>query len=180
MFDIALSQIEGARIRLRLVEPGDANYVLGLRTDQRYNRYLSAVTGSVEDQRAWIEAYKLREAHGTELYYLIERLSDDRPCGLVRIYDILPESFTWGSWILNEDKPAKAALDSALLVYRVGFEILGKPCCTFDVRKDNKRALSFHRRFGGIETSQTDNDVLFELKRSFFMRRVEKLAEALR
>ena len=31
------------------------------------------MTGTVEDQRAWIEAYKTREDAGSEYYFVIER-----------------------------------------------------------------------------------------------------------
>ena len=100
--------------------PEDAAFIHGLRTDPAYNTHLSPVTGTVADQRAWITAYKTREAAGAELYYIIER-RDRVPCGAVRLYDITTDSFTWGSWILNADKPPKAALESALLSFSVGF-----------------------------------------------------------
>ena len=58
----ALSRIDGVQLSLRLVQPDDAPYIHRLRTDPTYNGHLSAVTGTVEDQRSWIEGYKLREA----------------------------------------------------------------------------------------------------------------------
>ena len=97
--------IPGIRIRLRLIEPDDAEYVYALRTDPAYNRHLSEIRGTVEEQRRWIVDYQTREAEGREFYYIIER-KDGRRCGLVRLYDIGQESFTWGSWILDANKPA--------------------------------------------------------------------------
>ena len=53
---------------------------------------------------------------------MIER-KDGTRCGLVRLYDFDVESFTWGSWILDESKPRKAALESAVLSLAIGFEL---------------------------------------------------------
>jgi hypothetical protein len=155
--------VKGVGLRLRLIEPGDASYVFGLRTDPRYNIHLSPVTGSVDGQRAWIKRYKARETNGSELYYVAERLSDNQRCGVVRLYDIQDDRFTWGSWILDENKPEKAALDCAVLIYDVAFKKLNKKRSLFDVRKDNSHTLAFHRRFGAREIGADELNVYFEL-----------------
>ncbi|RMH44058.1 MAG: N-acetyltransferase, partial [Alphaproteobacteria bacterium] len=93
----APERVEGFRLALRLVRPADAAFIHGLRTDPDIARHLSPVTGTVEDQRRWIEEYKTREAAGTEAYYIIERRDTGRPCGTVRLYDIDGTTFTWGS-----------------------------------------------------------------------------------
>jgi RimJ/RimL family protein N-acetyltransferase len=166
------AEVRGGRLRLRLIEPDDAAYVHGLRSDPRYNTHLSPVSGGVEDQRAWIEGYKAREASGREFYYVIERLDGVR-CGLVRLYDIDQDSFTWGSWILDENKPPKAALESAVLLYRIAFEQLGIPKAVFDVRRGNEHTLAFHRRFGAVETGADEQDIFFEYPREQYRRTIE-------
>lgn len=162
-----LSRVEGPNLVLRLIRPEDADYVHALRTDPRYNRHLSAVQGTVADQQRWIETYKAREAALCELYYVIER-KDGTRCGLVRLYDIGKESFTWGSWILDQNKPPKAALESAVLIYTVAFDGLGLSNATFDVRRENAKTLAFHRRFRATETGKTGQDVYFTYPRSRF------------
>lgn len=159
--------VEGPNLTLRLIEANDAIYVHSLRTNPVYNKHLSEVTGTIEDQRQWIDSYKAREATGQELYYVIER-KDGTRCGLVRLYDIEAECFTWGSWILDENKPRKAALESALLIYDIGFERLGCDRAVFDVRSDNIHTLAFHRRFGAIETNADELNVYFYYARSTF------------
>ena len=171
-------EIAGKGLRLRPVMPEDAAFIHGLRTDPAYNAHLSAVTGTVADQRAWIIACKTREAAGAELYYIIERL-DGVPCGVVRLYDITAESFTWGSWILNAEKPPKAALESALLIYEIGFGVLRKSHAIFDVRADNERVLRFHRRFGAVETGRDAENVYFELTATRFAELRDTLCEKL-
>lgn len=166
---VALDKVAGRNLVLRLIDPADAAYVCALRTDPDYNTHLAEVRGTVDDQRRWIEAYKAREGELRELYYVIER-QDGIRCGLVRLYDISDESFTWGSWILDRNKPPKAALESALLIYVIGFELLGIPKAVFDVRKENTHTISFHERFNATRAGETDIDVLFEYPRERFAR----------
>lgn len=160
-----LELIKGPNLTLRLIQPKDAAFVYGLRTNPLYNQNLSAVRGTVDDQRKWIEAYKDREAERSEFYYVIER-KDGAPCGVVRLYDIDANSFTWGSWILDANKPPKAALESAVLIYEIAFDLLELDSARFDVRRDNENTLAFHRRFGAIETHQTQADIFFTYSRS--------------
>lgn len=152
---------------LRLIQPKDAAFVYGLRTNSLYNKHLSAVRGTVEDQRRWIEAYKDREAEGGEFYYVIER-KDSRPCGVVRLYEMDADSFTWGSWILDENKPPKAALESAVLSFGAGFLSLGRDAARVGVRKLNTHAEFFYRRLGMIETHRTAQDISFIYHRERF------------
>lgn len=163
----SLARIEGPNLTLRLITLDDAAYVHGLRSNPVYNRYLSEVRGSVEDQRAWIESYKAREARLFELYYVIER-KDHQRCGLVRLYNIGRESFTWGSWILDENKPRKAALESVVLSFGVGFDRLDCDEAVLDVRIENHHARAFYTRFGIIETRRTDQDIYFIYPKSTF------------
>lgn len=167
MLPAALTWIEGPNLVLRLISPDDADYVHGLRTDAAYNTHLSEVRGSAQDQRRWIESYKAREADLQELYYVIER-KDGIRCGVVRLYDIGQDSFTWGSWIIDHNKTRKAALESAVLVYVAAFDVLGMEKALFDVRRENANTLAFHRRFGAIETHETEQDVHFVYQRSMF------------
>lgn len=160
----------GVRLCLRLVTPEDAEFIHGLRTDPVYNKHLSPVTGTIEDQRAWIKAYKTREAASKEFYYIIERRGDGRACGVVRLYDITGDRFTWGSWILNAAKPSKAALESAMLSFGAGFERLGLRLAQLDVRRTNTRAIAFYRRFGMTEIGQDAENLYFELSRNDFLK----------
>ena len=163
----SIARVEGPNLTLRLIEPDDAAYVHGLRTNPSYNSHLSKVAGTVDDQRQWIEDYKAREAARQELYYVIER-KDGTRCGLVRLYEIKADSFTWGSWILDENKSRKAALESAVLIYQIGFVGLHSVCAIFEVLNENSHTLAFHRRFGAIETDHDELNTYFEYTRAQF------------
>jgi len=162
-----LARVEGPNLILRLIRPEDADYVHALRTDPAYNRHLSEVRGTAEDQRRWIEGYKAREADLRELYYVIER-KDGTRCGLVRLYDIVADSFTWGSWILDHNKTRKAALESAVLSFGVGFDGLGLSQALVDVRIGNAQALAIYQRLGMVELRRDDQDIYFTYPRVRF------------
>lgn len=165
-----LGRIEGPRLALRLIRLEDADYVHRLRSDSAFNTHLSAVTGTAEDQQHWIEAYKVREAAKDEYYYIIERRDNGSPCGLVRIYDIGKDQFTWGSWILDGNKPPKAALESAVLSFDAGFALPGMTRALIDVRRANTHAEAFYRRFGMIESGSDAQEIFFTYSREAFWR----------
>lgn len=163
--DLARSQ--GTHLALRLVTEEDAEYIDTLRKNGLYNKYLSEVRGNVSDQRMWIKNYKNREKKGLEFYYVIER-NDAIPCGLVRIYNIKNNEFTWGSWILEKNKPPKAALESAVLSFGIGFQILNCDRANIEVRADNEHAIQFYRRFGMVQSRRTESDIFFVYSRAKF------------
>lgn len=171
--------VGGMGLNLRLVQPSDAAYIHQLRLDTRYNSHLSTVTGDAGDQRVWIERYKQREKGGREYYFIIERRAENQVCGLVRLYDIEGDQFTWGSWILDQNKPPKAALESAFLIYKFAFERLGLKRSVFDVRRKNEHTLAFHRRFGAIETGSDDLNIYFEYPRSAYFADFDKYMKLL-
>jgi len=165
----SIGRIEGPNLVLRFIRPDDAEYLHGLRTNPAYNQHLSTVHGTADDQRRWIEAYQVREAAGLEYYYVIERRDGTR-CGVVRLYDIVDDHFTWGSWILDDNKPSKAALESAVLSFGSGFSLPGKVRAFIDVRRENAHAQAFYRRFGMTEIAADDRNIYFHYDRAAFER----------
>lgn len=171
--------LEANTVRFRLIEVADAEFLFGLRSDVRYNKFLSSVTGGLEEQRSWIRSYKSAERAGEQYYFVIER-SDGLPCGVVRVYGLTSDSFCWGSWILNENKTRYAALESAFLVYDFGFGFLGYSKARFDVRKENEKVVSFHRRMGACCVGEDEDNFYFEIgeaavasARCDFLRKIE-------
>jgi RimJ/RimL family protein N-acetyltransferase len=173
-----LARIDGVDISLRLVQQEDASYIYNLRTNPAYSRYLSAVTGTVGDQRSWIKSYKTRESVGSEYYFIIER-KDGLPCGVVRLYNITDTQFTWGSWILDNNKPHKASLESALLSFDFGFNSLGIQTANIDVQVENTHAQAFYRRLGMIEVRRTEREIYFIYSREQFTKDHQAHTDAL-
>lgn len=156
--------LQSKTIRLRLVNENDAEFILGLRLDSKYNKFLSEVPGDVSLQKSWIKNYKIDELNGLQFYFLIERL-DGIPCGTVRVYDIRNDSFCWGSWILNDKKTISAALESAFLIYDFGFNYLGLDKSYFDVIKGNEGVVSFHKKMGAKQIGEDEKSYYFEVSK---------------
>jgi RimJ/RimL family protein N-acetyltransferase len=154
--------LESNTIFFRYVEIEDASFILGLRTDETYNKYLSTVDDSLKKQIDWLNHYKQKEARSEEFYFIICLKQSGQPIGTVRIYDFKKDinSFCWGSWILNDNKTKYAALESALLIYNFAFNELGFSQCHMDIRKNNEKVINFHKRFGVEIVGQTDLDLL--------------------
>jgi hypothetical protein len=49
-----------------------------------------------------------------------------------------------------------------LLIYKLGFENLKFTNCHFDVRKNNKNIVSFHKRFGAKIIKEDDLDYFYK------------------
>ena len=155
------ARVVGKTLTFRDANLDDAAFILSLRTDTEKSRYLSAVSGELADQQAWLERY----AHADDqAYFIIEYQS--LPVGAVRLYDPQGESFCWGSWILTNNRPNHAAMESALMVYAYAVDHLGFQAAHFEVRKGNERVWQFHERFGAERVSENELEFLYEINRS--------------
>ncbi len=151
-------KVVGKTLTFRDVEVKDAAFILSLRTDADKSRYLSAVSGDLAEQEAWLERYAKSD---DQAYFIIEY--QDEPIGTIRLYDPQGDSFCWGSWILKNSRPSQAAMESALMVYSYAVDHLGFKASHFEVRKGNERVWQFHERFGARRTSETDLDYFYSL-----------------
>ena len=157
-----MTNLESKTIRLRLVEESDAAFILKLRHDDRYNKYLSSAPSDLAAQLHYIRSYKQHQINNEQFYFIIEKL-DGTPCGTVRVYDLRQDSFAWGSWILNEEKTRFAAIESAFLVYAFGFSVLKMEKSHFEVMKGNDGVISFHEKMGAYRISEDAENVYFEI-----------------
>lgn len=167
--------LDARTIRMRLVEEEDAEFILALRLDKNYGKYLSSTDASVSKQREWIRRYKQDEQAGIQYYFIIERLDGVR-CGTVRVYDLREDSFCWGSWILNQEKTRYAAVESAFLVYQFGFEALGFAQSHFDVMKDNQRVIAFHQKMGAEIVGEDEQNLYFTIRKADVAESKKKLS----
>lgn len=153
-----ISRLIGKTLTFRAIEVDDAGFVVSLRADPDKSRHLSAVSGSVAEQRAWIKAFGQRSG---EAYFVIETAG--RAIGTVRLYDAIGTSFCWGSWVLADGAPTSAALESALMVYAYAIDHLGFEQAHFQVRVGNERVWAFHERFGAQRVSVVDGEFHYRL-----------------
>lgn len=136
---------EGAAFRLRPVTEADAAFVLELRTDPRLNRWLHPTPPGLQRQLAWLAEYRQRPG---DWYFVVEHRASGRPEGLVALYDVDPQATRgeWGRWILRHG--SMAAVESAWLIYRVAFDLVGLAEVVCRTVADNRAVVSFHDSCG--------------------------------
>ncbi|TFW06311.1 N-acetyltransferase [Oxalobacteraceae bacterium OM1] len=138
-------KLSGAAFRLRPVEDADAAFVVALRSDPELGRYLHRSSNRVEDQLAWLEKYYERSG---DYYFVLERQFDGVPEGVIAVYDLSEDGriAEWGRWIL---KPRSlAAVESAWLIYRAAFELIGLHEVYCRTVAENEKVVSFHDSCG--------------------------------
>ncbi|OYZ76253.1 MULTISPECIES: GNAT family N-acetyltransferase [unclassified Polaromonas] len=158
------ARLVGKTLNFRDATVDDAKFILSLRTDAEKSRYLSAVSGELTEQCAWLKRYVYAD---DQAYFIIEYQGS--PIGTVRLYDPQGESFCWGSWILHSRCPRHAAIESALMVYAYAVDHLGFRAAHFKVRKGNQSVWQFHERFGAVRTSETELDYHYQIEASNIM-----------
>ncbi|MBU1689241.1 MAG: GNAT family N-acetyltransferase [Gammaproteobacteria bacterium] len=155
----------GKSIFFREVMIEDAEFIIKLRTDPEKSRHISVTSGDIEKQKGFIASYLQSQ---TEYYFVICDLNR-RSIGTIRIYDVRDNSFCWGSWILADDAPRNAAIESALLIYDFAFFSLHYQKSHFDVRKKNIKVVDFHKRFGALIVGEDDLNYYFEYDRATYL-----------
>ena len=151
-------KIKGETLIFRDANVSDAEFILTLRSNEKKSRFLSKTSNDIEMQRQWLEAYGDSK---DEAYFIIEY--KDEKIGTVRLYDPQKDSFCWGSWILVDERPRHAAIESTLMVYEYAAHYLGFNRSHFDVRKGNKRVWKYHEKLGAIRVRETELDYFYEL-----------------
>jgi len=161
--------LQTKHLYFRLIQFSDVDFLLDLRLNQNLNKYLSQISNEREQQIAWITSYKEKEKLGLDFYFVVEdkKLGD---LGFVRVYDIdkFAKTFTWGSWVLKEDRPIYGALESALLLYEFAFNELELDVAKFVVDNENTAVINFHKKFGSTYLHQDPINSHFELKKADF------------
>lgn len=166
--------ITAKNIRLREVEVGDAEFIVALRTNANLNRYLSPVSPDVQLQRDWISNCRSKF---DQAYFIVQTNKETpQPIGTLRLYNPVGKGFTWGSWILSEDAPTFAAIESTLVVYDYGFNVLGFDTAHFEVLQGNP-SIAFHPRLGARVTHEDERAKYFSLEKEDYFRARPKYAK---
>jgi RimJ/RimL family protein N-acetyltransferase len=165
-------------IFFRLAETDDASFILKLRLDKKLGRFISKTLPDINKQMDWLKKYKLREKLGQEYYFIICKKHNNKPIGTVRLYNIEVDTLEWGSWIINHrDTSVFIAIESIILIYKIIFEKLGYNNCHFEVRKDNKEVVAFHKLYGAevIKSDKKNFYFIFPKEKYFEMLKKYKM-----
>lgn len=135
---------------MRFVSETDAEDVIKLRCNLKTHRFLHATSSDIEAQRAWIREYKLRESNGTDYYFCFT--FENKVVGLTRLYNITEESFTFGSWVFDDNLPYYIPIAGAIMTRDLAFMDLGKVVENEvdGTNELNKGVLSFSKMCGMI------------------------------
>jgi RimJ/RimL family protein N-acetyltransferase len=141
--------LRGHAYEIRPVELADAEFMLRLRTDPDLSLLIHPTSPRLEDQQAYLGRYL--ETAG-DYYFIVARAATGRPEGMVAIYDVDPARglAEWGRWIMRHD--SMGAPESALLVYRTGFNLLGLNRLYCRTAAANRNVVAFHTSCG-LETN---------------------------
>jgi len=157
--------VRGKSIFLREVSADDADFIIGLRTDPAKSKHISSTSNDVDRQKSFILKYS---ESLTEFYFIICDW-EWRRLGTIRIYDIQEDSFCWGSWIVSKYAPKIVAIESVLIIYDFAFFSLHYKKSHFDVRKENKSVIDFHKRFGASIVGEDDLNYYFQYNIETYM-----------
>ncbi len=164
-------------IHVRLVNEGDAEFILQLRTDEKLGRFIHSTDNDLQKQIEWIREYKKREQEGLEYYFIY---SYKEECfGLNRIYNRTKDNATTGSWICKPGMNINEVIASFLIERDIYFEILGYPYVVFDVRKQNHKVLRMHQRFPIELIKENEQNYFFKLTLSGYLKGRQRLIKLL-
>lgn len=144
--------IEGHAFRLREVTLDDVDFIIELRTNPALNKFINETSHDRGRQVAWLER---QISSKDDYYFVVEGLESQEKNGLISLYNIDRSnqiSGEWGRWILKAK--SIAAIESALLIYQLGFETFKMDRIFCRTLEPNKSVLSFHEMCGLQETAR--------------------------
>lgn len=166
----------GRYVTLREVDTHDAAFILSLRLDEKKARFLMNRTEN--DLQKQIEYIKKYKTLNDEWYFIIES-KDGRQLGTICIYDIQGNSFGSGRWLMSDEATSQEVTEGELLMKNYGFNLLGFENMHFDVKKDNKKVLRFHKLWQSKIVKEDDFEYFFTLSKKDFDEAKSKIEEYL-
>jgi len=134
--------VERFGIRLRPIEPGDADFIFRIRRHPELSKYIGEIDSDFAVHEKWLEQYFQRDG---DYYFCIELLSG-KPIGTISVYDIANNAGNWGRWVIFPSFPAAPA--SVWLIFHVAFDLLGLSEVYSNTILENARVVSFHDNCG--------------------------------
>ena len=164
-----MEKLNKYNIKLRFVEETDADFIIKLRTDTAKSRYISETDSDVEKQKLWIKEYKKREENGDE-YYFIAIDENNIEFATYRIYNKRENSIEIGSFVSKPqyDNPINVIKVDVILKTFV-FNVLNYSRLSFEVRKENKSVVNYHKKFNPTLVDEDTLNYYFVLDKEPFL-----------
>jgi RimJ/RimL family protein N-acetyltransferase len=142
---------QGERVRLRAVEPGDADsyYEWGRDTDIARADYFIDFPESREGVKRWAAEQAVAEPKNDEYRWTIETLGGEA-VGTIRTHncDRRAGTFRYGVAVARKHWRKGYARDAIILVLRYFFRELRYQKCTVEIYAFNEASLHLHRELG--------------------------------
>ncbi len=164
-----MNPINKYNIKLRLVEETDADFIVAIRTDAFKSRFISETNIDVEKQKLWIREYKKREKIGEELY-LIAIDEEGVEFATYRLNNKTEDSIEIGSFVSKPfyDNPINV-IKVDVILKEYAFQELGFDNIKFDVRKENKSVVNYHKKFHPRLIDENELNYYFVLEKKVFL-----------
>lgn len=162
--------LQGKYVNLRDIELEDAEFILNLRCDAEKSKHINKTSNDIKKQEDYIRQYKTLD---NEWYFIIEN-KNSKSIGSYRLYDLKEDSFGIGSWIMINGVGMYEAIEGEFLARKFGFDVLGFNKLHFDVRKQNKKVVTFHKNMGAKIVAENEIDYFFECTKEDYLRKVKK------
>ena len=166
----------GKYVTLREVSESDARFILDLRLNPEKARgFVRPIENNLQKQIDYIRHYKTLS---DEWYFLIEAKTGER-LGVISIYDLRPDSFGAGRWLMSDNATPQQVIEGELLMKNYGFNVLGYPQMHFDVLKNNKKVLKFHHLWDVTQVDENEQEIFFILSKENFEKNKSKIERML-
>jgi RimJ/RimL family protein N-acetyltransferase len=165
--DMSLS---GKYVNIREVTVDDAEFILSLRCNEAKAKYLHRTEYDIDAQKQYICNYLTKD---NEWYFIIED-KENTPIGTYRIYDLREDSFCIGSWLMMDNRSPEEVMEGEFLVKKYAFQTTGFNKFHFDVRKENRKVIRYHKMMGAKIVGETDLDYLFECSKEEYFLNLKK------
>lgn len=136
---------EGKYILLRSVKEEDAEFIVKIRTDDKMNNFVHMIDNDVQKEKRWIRSQHKREG---DYFFSFIRKKDGQILGNISIYNVKDGAGELGRWLSYGS--AIENLESTILVHDFAFNTLQISSVYTQTISDNKKIVSFWKRFGGI------------------------------
>lgn len=169
-----MKTINNYNIKLRLVEANDAAFILELRTDSSKSKFISQTDFDIEKQKEWIRNYKEREEREDEFYFIASDINEI-DFATYRVYNKKEDTIEIGSFVSKPsyNNPINI-IKVDIIVKEYVFNVLGFQKLNFEVRKENKSVVNYHKKFEPVIINEDDLNYYFILeKEAFFSNKIK-------
>lgn len=142
---------QGMKVRLRGLEPSDAEHFIRWDRNSERARHLDFVWPPTSDafMRAWVEEQTKRKLENDSFHWVIENQQGE-PVGSISTHDCQPRygTFSYGVDIAPEHQRQGYASEAILLVLKYYFEELRYQKVTVPVHSNNPASIQLHEKLG--------------------------------